>query len=468
MTAPIIDWLPYQRAWIEDASRFKVGMMTRRGGKTFGSCGEIVKDCIDHEATGKKTRWTILSRSELTAKEAMEDGLKPLTRGFWAAYNVLAKSGEPEFEEGAFYSQELDATYKTHEVRFPGGSRVTALSASPDAARGFGGNVLLDEFAFHRDSRAIWGAAFPVVARGGHKLRVISTPNGKGNKFYDLMTGEDDTWSRHRVDIYEAVQQGLEVDIEEIRAGMNDEDKWAQEFELKWLDEASSWLDYDLISSCETARAGNPDLYQGGKVFVGVDIAGMGGDLFVIWIIEQVGERLVTREIIAKKRITFAEQEALLADVFDRYDVVRCTMDQTGMGEPVVERAMGRHGRTRVEGVKFNVTNKLEMATLLKEQMQDRVAEIPAGDPKLRADLHAIKAVTGLTGVRRLVADSDTDGHADRFWSFALAVTGAKAGSVEYNYRPVTQPAASWSSRPDDEARGWWKPPLGAGMRGGI
>lgn len=148
------------------------------------------------------------------------------------------------------------ATYKTHEVHFPGGSRVVALSASPDAARGFGGNILFDEFAFHNDSRRLWGAAYPVAARGKHKIRVISTPNGKGNKFYELMTGKDNTWSKHIIDIYEAVRQGLDVDIDELRKGLADEDAWAQEFELAWLDAASAWLDYDMISEVEHPEAG--------------------------------------------------------------------------------------------------------------------------------------------------------------------------------------------------------------------
>ena len=426
MTTPVIDFLPYQARWLADASRFKIGMFTRRGGKTFCAMGEAADDAIRAEIEGRRTRWTILSRSEATAREAMEDALKPIVRGFWAAYNQMARGAGPVFEEGAFHAPELDATYKTHEVRFPGGSRIVALSASPDAARGFGGNLILDEFAFHRDSRRIWGSAFPVAARGGHRIRVISTPNGKGNKFYELMTAEDANWSRHVVDIYQAVEEGLEVDIDELRAGMADADAWAQEFELQWLDEAASWLDYELIAGCEHAQAGRPEAYAGGPVFVGVDIAAR-NDLFVIWVAEEVGDVLWTREITARRRISFAEQDQLLAEVFRRYRVVRCAMDQTGMGEKPVEDARRRHGATRVDGVIMTPAAKLDLATALKERVEDRRARIPEGDVALRADLHAIRSRVGPTGIRRLVADGDTDGHADRFWAAALAC-GAAAG----------------------------------------
>lgn len=439
MTDPVIQFYPYQSAWLKDESRFKIGMFSRQTGKTFTTCGELVDDCIQAEIEGRRARWVILSRGERQASEAMEEAIKPITRGFYAAYNTLLKGGDPVYVETEFRAPQAkgpDAVYKSLEVKFPGGSRITALPANPDTARGFSANVVLDEFAFHQNSRAIWAALFPVISKGGQKLRVISTPNGKGNKFYDLMTSDDAVWSRHVVDIYTAVEQGCPRDIDELRAGMSDEDAWAQEYELKWLDAASSWLDYDLISSCEDVRAGHPVLYKDGTCFVGVDIAAR-NDLFVIWVLEAVEGQLITREIVARKRITFAEQDALLDDVFRRYRVVRCCMDQTGMGEKPVEDAKTKHGEDRVEGVIFGIGSKLDLATGLKEAFQDKRILIPEGDKVLRADLHAIKSVTGATGTRRLVADTDTDGHADRFWAAALAVEAATTDYAPYAYRPV-------------------------------
>ena len=463
MSAPAITWLPYQRAWLEDQSRFKIGMFTRRGGKTFSVAGEVVDDCWRAAMEGRQTRWTFLSRSERTAKEAMDDAIKPISRGLHAAYNAVARIGQPAFDQSEFYNAELDIKETVLEVHFPGGSRIVALSASPDAARGFGGNLVFDEFAFHRDSRRIWAAGFPVAARGGHKIRVISTPNGKGNKFYELMTAEDSRWSRHVVDIYEAVRQGLDVDIDELRAGMADEDGWAQEFELRWLDEASAWLSYELIADAELPGCGEPSAYQGGLAYVGVDIAAR-NDLFVIWVLERVGDRLLTREVIAEKRIAFAEQDRLLDEVFDRYHVVRLCMDQTGMGEKPVEDAIRRYGRARVEGVLFSSSAKLDLATGLKEALEDRRVRLPQGDRLLRQDLHAIRSVVGPTGTRRLIADGDTDGHADRFWALALAVRAAAQPAQEIDYRPAALSATRDPMRAE-EARPWWRAPLGRRIR---
>ena len=421
--SPALTLYPYQQSWLADSSRFKVGMFARQTGKTFTTTLEIVLDCLDAEAQGKRTRWVILSRGERQAKEAMNEGVKRHLEAAGIACEIM--------------NVPFDATTNALEVVLPGGSKITALPANPDTARGFSANVFLDEFAFHKDSREIWKALFPVIS-AGWKLRVVSTPNGKGNKFYELVTDDKNSeWSRHIVDIHQAVADGLPRDIAQLKAGLNDPDAWAQEFELQWLDEASAWLSYDLIHGVEHEQAGLPEAYSGNAVFIGVDI-GIRNDLFVVWVLEQVGDVLWTRELITRRRAPFAEQDALLDDVFSRYHVIRCCMDQTGMGEKPVEDAQRRHGENRVEGVVFSTASKLVLATLGKEAFEDKTIRIPI-DQALRSDLHKLQKTTSATGAPRFVAESDANGHADRTWACFLALNAAHVdtGPVRVTSRKV-------------------------------
>lgn len=415
---------PYQQRWIGNNSRFKAGMFARQTGKTFCTTFEIARDCQLADLEGRRERWVILSRGERQAKEAIEEGVKRHCQ----ALGSLVRSIEADWRTDG-------ASYRALEVEWPNGSRITALPANPDTARGFSANVFLDEFAFHQDSRKIWGALFPVIS-AGHKLRVVSTPNGKNNRFYEIMTGDDALWYRQITDIHQAVADGLPRNIDELYRALNDDDLWAQEYELQWLDEASAWLSFALINSCEDDHAGSPELYAGGPCYVGVDI-GARNDLFVIWVDEMVGDVAWCREIIARKRISFSEQDMLLDDVFQRYRVLRCCIDQTGMGEKPVEDAQKRHGSSRVEGVLFTAANKLTLATLGKEQFEDRKCRIPMGDMALRADLHKLKKMTGPTGAPRFVAESDSAGHADRTWAKFLAAGAAHNPAREYAYHPV-------------------------------
>ena len=418
MTA--ITLYPYQQTWFENKCRFKIGLFARQTGKTFTTTLEIVDDCMEAEAQGQRRRWIILSRGERQAREAIDEGVKRHCQAYGAAIKELSTQWRGE------------ATYRSLEVHFSNGSRITALPANPDTARGFSSNVFLDEFAFHQDSRKIWSALFPVIS-AGHRIVVASTPNGKGNKFYDIMTSADIIWYRQVTDIYKAVADGLQRNIEELRTALNDPDAWAQEYELQWLTEASAWLDYDLIASCEEADAGDPEGYQGGPCYVGMDI-GRRRDLSVIWVDEQVVDVLWTREVIRMRRATFEAQDTELARVFDQYDVKRLCMDQTGMGEKMVEDGQRRYGEYRVEGVLFTGPVKLDLANRIKQQFQTRALRIPI-EQDIRNAHHAVKKIVTAAGNARFDAVRSDQGHADEFWAHALAVHAAgtpTTGPIEY------------------------------------
>jgi phage FluMu gp28-like protein len=68
--------------------------------------------------------------------------------------------------------------------------RIKVLAANPRTARGFSGDLILDEFAFHEDSNAIWEAAEPILSANPEFLcRIASTGNGKHNMFYRMCAG---------------------------------------------------------------------------------------------------------------------------------------------------------------------------------------------------------------------------------------------------------------------------------------
>ncbi len=418
---------PYQRRYLADTSRFKAGMWSRQTGKTFTTTLEAVLDVLEAEAAGRVSRWTILSVSRDRALDAMDNGVKLHLRAIGQAFQAL---DEP-----------LDVDELAHVVRIgQRGSYIRAVAAKPSTARGMSDNLILDEFAHHQDNRAIWTALLPVVSRPDLKLRVISTPNGRGDKFYEIMTAPDSLFSRHVVTIHDAVADGLPRNVDELKRAMADPIAWAQEFECQFVDEATAWLPYDLIDGCEDADA--PGVYQGGPVYVGMDFAAR-GDLTVIAVLEQVGDVLWLRELIELRATSFAEQLATLDRVMRDYRVVRAALDQTGLGEMPVQEAQRRHGSYRVEGVLFSVARKLDMATALKERMEDKRLRLSVGNAALRQDLHSVQRVAGPTGAPRLVAERSDNGHADRFWAIALATAAAHQPRVPIEFKSAGQRIAA-------------------------
>ena len=447
-------FLPYQRAFLEDTSRFIALNWSRRVGKSMVCAFRIAYDLVQAELARNAVRWFILSRGERQAKEVMDTWVIPHLR---ALHAVVAKVEEREDLFG-------DAKYRSLKVSLENGSSVTALPANPDTARGVGGKVFLDEFAFHKDSRAIWRSVFPVVTdRPDSELLVASTPNGPGNLFYEMCTSEAmGDWSRSKVTIHDAVAQGLVRDIEQMRRMFRDPIGWRQEFECEFIDDGSAWLTYDLIDAAESDGAGDPARYGGGWCYVGWDVARR-RHLSVFVVLEDVGGLLVTRELTVMRGATFAAQDAELERIMDTYRVLRVRIDQTGMGEKVVEDARRAHG-SRIEGVLFGSATRLDMATALRDLMEDRRLAIPR-DRDLRDDLHSIRRFGSASGAPRLVAPDGDGGHADRFWAAALAASGASRGRPVYDYE-AARPQLPRHVHDVDLDADW--PGAGAGWERGV
>lgn len=427
-------FLPYQEAWLNDSSRFKIVEKSRRVGFTYVQSYEDVRDAARQE-NGMDVWFS--SADESASLEYI------LYAQQWAQlYNLSA-----EYLGEIVIDREKDI--KAFSVQFASGHRVNALSSNPTAFRSKGGKLVLDEFGFHKQPEEMWKAAIPIIT-WGFPVRVLSTYNGKGNRYYrmvsDAKKGEGrQRWSLHTVTIVMAVMQGL-VDkilgrpateqerldfIEDCRAAAGDEETFLQEYMCVPVDEATAWLTWDLITSGEHASAGRPELYEGGDCYVGVDI-GRRNDLFVIWVDEKIGDVYWTREVIRLKNASFAAQDAELDRVFNQYRVRRCCMDQTGIGEKPVEDAQRRHGSYRVEGVLFTGPVKQELATVIKQRYEDRQVRAPE-DRKIRESHHAVRKLMTVAGNPRFDADRTEVGHADEFWAHALAIHGSEqpGGSID-------------------------------------
>ena len=74
---------------------------------------------------------------------------------------------------------------RQHEISFGNGSRIIVLAANPDTARGYTGDIVLDEFAFHQDAAEIFKAAYGRMTQPGLCLRVLSTPNAAQGRFFE-------------------------------------------------------------------------------------------------------------------------------------------------------------------------------------------------------------------------------------------------------------------------------------------
>jgi len=428
-------FLPFQEAWIADRSRLKLMEKSRQIGISWASAYETVRICAAQ--TARLDEW-ISSRDELQARLFLEDCKK-----FAGILNVAAED---------LGRSVLDDKGSTNFVlRFASGVNINSMSSNPDAQAGKRGGRLLDEFALHKDNRALYAVAYPGITWGGG-LRIVSTHRGSANFFNRLVVeirerGNPKDFSLHRVTLQDALDQGFlfklqsklpaddprqEMDeaayFDFIRGGCADEESFLQEYMCVPADDASAFLTYDQIAACEYDVT--PEHIEGADdlsdlsgcpaLYAGVDI-GRKHDLTVIWINEYSGERHLCRRLITLKNRTFSAQEEILYRVLALPNLRRCCIDSTGLGMQLAERAQEAFGKYKVEGIKFSGPVKEDLAYPFRAAFEDLNIRIPA-DPKLRADLRAIKKETTAAGNIRFSADRGENGHSDRFWAGALAV----------------------------------------------
>lgn len=446
--SPLEDLLAYQRTWIADESRFKIGLMARQTGKSYITSLEAVRDCLE-----RKTTWVCLSAGERQALEWMHKAREHAEAFRLAAASDFTRQSKhvPELEE---FRDNSEALLNSAEFKWPHGSRLIAIPANPDTARGYSANVVLDEFSVQENPDQIWRAIFPSISnplRGQYKLRVVFTPNGLGNKSADLWH-KDSNFSKHRVTIHDAVAAGLAVDIEELRAGLDDPEGWAQEYECQFLDAAAVLLSYELIAGCESAEASaaiDPEWWQTARqkqVFIGWDYARK-WDLSVPWVVEKIGDVLISRELQEFRGMSTPDQiEAMDSRI---RAAKRVCVDYTGAGVGLGDELVKRHREWnpkehkfgKVELVNFTQALKLELFPPLRVAFEKREVRIPS-NRAIREDLHAMQRVTTAHGNVTYRAPHTDDGHADRTVALALALRAAGTGSAGC----ITEPERIYTS----------------------
>ena len=405
--------LPYQMRWVRDTSRFKIGMWSRQTGKSFATAAEAVLHCQMHPGV----LWVVLSAGERQAIEWMRKAKQ------WAEAVALAIADE---------STSGEAQSTRAEITFANKSRIVAIPANPDTARGYSANLVLDEFAIHEKPWDIWAAIYPSITNplsGQKLLRIVSTPKGMGNKFADLWH-KNDSYSKHKVTIEDAVSQGLPLNLAELHAGVDDPDIWAQEYMCEFIDSTSVLLPYEMIGKCESTNIADDGQ---SPLYVGMDV-GRSKDLSVIVTAVKLGDVLSVIDITELRNSPFNDQlDVLLGKARDRR-VQHICIDSTGIGAMLAEEA-ARKGGGKFEGVPFTVASKGEMYGLMRRKFEERSIRIPVSRD-LREDLHAVQRVVSTGGNVTYSAPRNADGHSDRAAALALCIRAANTTGTPAAWAP--------------------------------
>lgn len=430
--------LPYQVEWVEAArhARFLCGIWARQTGKSFTTAFIVACSLV----MNPKIEWMIAAPSERQSIESLakvKDWLRALQVVF----------GE--------YVEALNDTKETaHGVKLSNGSRVTAVPGRPDTVRGFSACVWMDEMSFFDDPDATWKAILPSITnplRGGQKRIIItSTPNGKtgrGKRFYRICSkpeGKRMSWTVLKNPLKRAISCGLPVDYDELAEAIDDPLATAQELDCEFLDGSNVLLPLDLITAAESAEAtlcADADLLtpgHGRSLYLGIDF-GRTNDPTVCWMLERVGDVLVTREVLVLRNMDSPAQEAALSRRIAVAAAV--SYDYTGPGIGLGDYLGKTFGLYDPAAHKFGKLELCTFTTPFKRELFPRLrrcfeapvtVRIPADDA-VREDLHQMQQLVS-GGEYTYAAPHTAEGHSDRCTALALAVRAAEHGKGKMQF----------------------------------
>ncbi len=470
--------LPYQQEWVADTSPLKVAEKSRRTGLTWAEAADDALTAASEKSAGGMNVYYIGYNQDM-AIEYIE------ACAMWSrAFSYAAG----QVEEGFWEDGDDDKHIKTYTIRFPkSGYRIVALSSRPANLRGKQGVVVIDEAAFHDQLDELLKAAIALLIWGG-KVRIISTHNGEGNPFNDLVQeirAGKRSGTVHHIEFKAAVEQGLYRRVC-LRLGA----EWTPAGEIEWMagvykaygDDAAEELDVipssgsgvyltrALIEGVMTpdipvvrltmpaSFAEQPKHLREAEIhdwceqhlqpllatrvhplfrsFLGEDFART-GDLTALWPLQEHPLlNLVTPFVIELRGIPFEQQKQIVFYLIDRLPRFSGgAFDARGNGQYLAEVAMQRYGATRIHQVMLSVQWYREHMPRFKAAFEDKTVNAPR-DADILSDLRAVKMDKGIAKVPDTATHKGTDGR-DRHGDTAVALALGIYAVHEINGAPI-------------------------------
>lgn len=425
--------LPYQRQWIEEESNYAIYLKSRRIGVSWAEAAWSVRRRII-----KKIDHFFVSANLQTAIEFIRYCKQ------WAEVANVACSDRVIDVDGG----------NLQTLTFPNGSRILALSSNPSALRGMGGDVTLDEFAFHENQEELYTAAQPVRQWGG-LFRVISTQHGPQTAFYRLVeearTGANG-FKLYQTNLFDAVGQGLALRvpgdhqtllpdreacdrqfIEQLRQTAWSPEAFAQEYlcEVCNVDTIITPEEYDkcVFPALQPINELDPE-GKYGPLYIGVDI-GRSKNLTVLWVLEKGMDAQAPRQlrecyrtVLVKSlaNMPFQAQFQALDKIIGHRSVYRVCVDAGGIGMQLAEDLTSKYG-SKVEEVSIGHLAKARIVERTKKFVAQIRVSLP-DDPTTKSDLIAMRRVASKAGNYSYDGSSGVS-HCDRFIALGLALEAA-------------------------------------------
>jgi len=451
---PLARWEAYQAQFLNSSNLFEITRKSRQVGWSWTAAADAVASAI------------LEPRSTSIFVSINQDEAKEKVRYAKQIIEALDDDVRPRLLHDA-------ETF----IELANGSRLISHPCRPVRGKARA-RIYLDEFAHYPKDREIYLAALPTTTRGG-VVRIGSSPLGASGMFWEIYEqklrpyqGYTRRWvpwwavaslcndvvgaatAAQAMLTEERVRRFGSSRLIEIFDNMLLED-FQQEYECAWIDEQTAWITWDEIKRNQVDAQSGALMYWQAKgagkqidaalavidevrqaindnkiesaLAGGMDI-GRKRDLSELTFVGKATTNVLPYRLgISLSGVEFEDQKAVAAKALRILPVTQMLIDKNGIGMQLAEQLHAEFGE-RAQGVDFTHPNKELWAVELKLRMQKAQVPIPL-DRELSYQIHSIRKT--MTAAKNNVFDAERSehGHADKFWSLALAVwavSGAK------------------------------------------
>jgi len=311
-------------------------------------------------------------------------------------------------------------------IHFENGSRIIALPCSENLLRGYTAQMVICDEASFMPEEVITQVIFPMLSTTDGYAIFLSTPWGKDHFFYRAFVNP--AYSVHKVRSEQCPLIKREF-LEEMKANMTRE-AYLMEYEAEFVEALNSYFPQDLIRKCvELAQKLDVELYGSleaafptGDYYAGVDFGKL-QDYSVITVLKREGDILKLIYMYHFPLETpYSNVIGHLVRAHQKFKFRKVLVDQTGVGEPVLEEIRNQ-GLSNVEGLKFTVQTKEELLSNLKIAMEQNRLAIPY-NRQLCTQINEQQYAYSKSG--HLQFSHPTNSHDDILWALALSTYAAR------------------------------------------
>ena len=390
--------LPYQRKFFQDRRKRKIWLSSRQVGKSLTIAAMLVCAALQKKnglslciSTGARAANEIISKCALWAEavQMMTDGA--------ITYSASAE-----------------------KVSFSLGSRVLSLPSSTDGAnlRGFTASmVAIDEACYVSNLDQILQAIAPTLTRDNNaQLVFTTTPAGKNSQFYKIYEKalDDDEWLVQKTTIYDAVEDGLKVDVKSLMKLCPDPDIFAQEYECQWAASSSSLcksedLDFKDMQEESSSR----------DVLLAVDV-GVKHDKTAMAVGKEIDGVLNVVECTVLDKMPFEKQLKAIQAVEAKYHVKAGVIDANGVGYGLAEMVSKQCSRL-IKPYTWSQKTKANAHEMLRTDILTHKIAFPESvKQQVIDDFERVQKTITDSGKAVWTAKHDKTGHADLATAIAM------------------------------------------------